>query len=260
MVSNTMSKNYDNIPEILRWIPQWCLAGPDDKGFYKAPHGCNSRGIFNIGSKKKSNWTDFETALENATIHIPCGIGFILTAEDQYTCIDLDVKNIHNYPDKIDHDGNPIEWTTPEQLARFQLIIDHFNSYTERSASGQGYHIWVKGFIGLGLKRDGVEIYSQERFIVCTGDVYLDREIENRQEMLEVLAEEICNANPEANSKLDLVEIEAIEEDIVLFHRARDADNGDKLISLSTISEKRQTYWCWPKVPLSSNMVILKKL
>lgn len=230
-----MSLNYDNIPEEMRWDRQWCLAGPDDKGKYKAPHAAGPRGIFHIKTTNSAHWKDFETVREHAQIHSPCGIGFILTKKDSYTCIDLDIKNVHNYPDKVDANGKPVEWTSEEDIARFHSIIQHFDSYTERSASGQGFHIWIEGSItvadGTGIKRDGVEVYSQERFIVCTGDVFLDRPIQKRQELLDLLIAEIKKGQ-EDDHKFELCEVEATETDQQIFERARTADNADKFISL----------------------------
>ncbi len=220
-----MALNYSAIPEELKWDQSWCLAGPDDKGYYKAPYGFNSRGIFNIDPTSSKHWKDFETVLEAAEHLAPCGLGYILTRVCGYTCIDLDVKNAHNYPD------NPELWTSETDLARFQSIINHFDSYTERSTSGQGFHIWIKGYIhgGKGLKRDGVEVYSQERFIVCTGDVYLDRGIEKRQDLLNILVAEIQEAQ---SNTVELVELEPTETDPVIFERARLATNSDKYLWL----------------------------
>jgi hypothetical protein len=225
--------NYENIPEEMRWDRSWCLAGPDDSGKYKAPHAAGPKGIFKIKPTNNLHWKDFETVREQAEQHAPCGIGFILAKTDCYTCIDLDIKNGHNYPDKIDSNGKPIEWTSEEDIARFLKIISHFDSYTERSASGQGYHIWIRGAIpgGIGIKRDGVEVYSQERFIVCTGDVFLDRPIEKRQELLELLIGEIKNGS-EDDHKFELAEVEETESDQAIFDRAIAADNADKFISL----------------------------
>ncbi len=225
--------NYDNVPEEMRWERAWCLAGPDNKGQYKAPHAAGPRGIFNIKPTSDVHWKDFETVREQAEFHKPCGIGFILSKKDTYTCIDLDVKNVHNYPDKVDHNGKPIEWSTEKDIARFLSIIEHFDSYTERSASGQGYHIWIEGAIpgGVGIKRDGVEVYSQERFIVCTGDIFLDRPIEKRQELLDVLITEIKKGG-ENNVKFELEEVPETETDATIFERAIAADNADKFISL----------------------------
>ncbi|MFX8539116.1 hypothetical protein ABTL98_18685, partial [Acinetobacter baumannii] len=78
----------------------------------------------------------------------------MLSAEDPFTCIDLDIKAD----------------TPQEQCDRASSIIKTLNSYTEYSQSGKGFHIWVYGNIGKGLRRDNVEIYSQERFIICTGN------------------------------------------------------------------------------------------
>ncbi len=56
-------------------------------------------------------------------------------------------------------------WATPDQYELYQRIILNFASFTEYSRSGKGFHIWVKGNIGKGRRREGVELYSQERFI-----------------------------------------------------------------------------------------------
>ena len=217
-----MPIDYDRIPEEMRWDRQWCLAGPDDTGKYKAPHGFGPKGPFKISPVQDMHWRDLESVIEAAELYKPCGIGFMLTKTDAYTCIDLDVKNSHNEPDQT-------KWTTHEQLERFWHIISAFDSYTERSASGQGFHIWVRGKIGPGCKRDGVEVYSQERFIVCTGDVVLDKDIEERQELLDILVGEINNAK---QPKIELVDREQTESDDTILERARTAINADKFSKL----------------------------
>jgi hypothetical protein len=218
-----MLSQYDNIPEELRWDKQWCLAGPDATGKFKAPHSASSRGIFLTKPNLPFGWKDFEDILEDKHIHTDCGIGYILTATDPYTCIDLDVKNATN-------ESDPSKWTTPEQLARFHKIIELFDSYTEYSNSGQGFHIWVRGKIGNGLKRDGVEIYSQERFIVCTGNVFLNHPIQPRQDLLTTLANEIRSKSKTVS--MQLVDVEETETDAVIFERAASAGNADKFIEL----------------------------
>lgn len=224
-----MTFNYDRIPEEMRWDRQWCLAGPDDNGDYKAPYGVGPRGPFKISPTQDIHLRDLESVIEAAQLYKPFGIGFILSRKDPYTCIDLDVKNQHNYPNKVDRNGKPVEWTSQEQINRYWAIVQAFDSYTERSASGQGLHIWIRGNIGPGCKRDGVEVYSQERFIVCTGDVVVDKDVESRQELLEVLVGEINNGK---QASIQLVDKAEAEPDDVILQRARDAINGDKFSSL----------------------------
>lgn len=147
------------IPSELRERPQWCLAGPD-----KRPMTADGRAA---SVNDPTTWADFDTASRSAAER-GCGVGYVLTADDPFTCIDMDVK-----------DGTP-----PDALDRYQSIIDAFDSYTERSRSGRGWHVWVRGKIGRG-RRDGVEVYSQQRFIICTGDVFRERPVAARQPMLE---------------------------------------------------------------------------
>jgi len=223
--------NYDNIPEQMRWSRSWLLAGPDENGIMKAPHSFNSRGIFKVDPRDTSKYMDLETVIE-ASAHYGCGIGFALSDLDTFSCVDLDIKNIHNYPNKIDHKGKAVEWTSEEDIARYHKIINKLDSYTERSTSAQGFHTWVQGDIGAGCKRDGVEVYSRERFIVCTGNVYLNKDIEDRQELLNILVGEIRAAAEADAPKVALTDLEETETDEVILERARTAENSGKFAAL----------------------------
>jgi hypothetical protein len=149
----------------LRLKKQWLVASPS-----KSPLFLGGNQFYNASVSKhaSSQWMSFEDATSAAITH-SLQIGFIIAEGDGITCIDLDVK-----PN-----------TTKETMDLFQTIVKQFDSYTERSVGGNGIHIWCKGDIGLGRRRDGVEIYSQNRFMICTGNVlHLKEHLEPRQEML----------------------------------------------------------------------------
>ena len=154
---------WGQIPAELRERAQWAVAGAD-----KAPLGMINGKLANISVNRPSDCLSFEQAC-NLAAERGLGIGYVLTEADPYSCIDLDVKDA----------------TPSEHLDRFEQIIMAMDSYTERSRSGRGWHIWVRGKIGKGRRRDGVEVYSQERFIICTGDVTHVRPVAERQTLVE---------------------------------------------------------------------------
>ncbi len=171
---------WGNLPPELRERRQWALAGTN-----KIPMQTDGRPA---SSTDAATWTSFEAAAE-AAHRRGCNIGYMLTDDDDMTCIDLDLKA--NY--------------TQDDIDRIQRILNKFNSYTERSVSGKGgLHIWVRGKIGRGRRRDGVEIYSLERFVICTGDIVdgPSKKIEERQELLDQLLTEMDGdrGSPEAVS------------------------------------------------------------
>lgn len=55
-------------------------------------------------------------------------------------------------------------------------IITTCQSYTERSKSGRGFHILLKGTLPFKGRnnRAGVEIYAEGRYFIMTGNVYMD--------------------------------------------------------------------------------------
>jgi primase-polymerase (primpol)-like protein len=206
------------IPLPLRERAQWLLAAPDHKGAFKVPKSVNRDGELRPGSStNRETWLTFDTAAVWAE-HLHMGIGYALAHDDPFTCIDLDVKNQHNEPD-------PTKWTSNVQIERFNRMLEDFNSYTESSQSKQGWHIWVRGKVGKGLKRDGVEVYSQEHFIACTGAVVRDLPIEDRPELLSGM---VAQMRPTQQPMVEISVAPQAESDAAVLTRARGAANGVK--------------------------------
>ena len=81
--------------------------------------------------------------------------GFVLTEEDPFTVIDLDHC--------IGAQGKVRSETS--------RVLMYFQSYTEVSPSGTGFHIWVRGKLPSAIKRETFEIYSTLRYMTVTGNV-----------------------------------------------------------------------------------------
>jgi len=118
----------------------------------KVPYiaGSNRR----ASSTDPSTWTSFETAanLKNGD----AGLGFVFTLEAGIVGIDLD--------DCIDASGKIATWAG--------RIVQRVASYTERSPSGRGLHIFVRGALPPGARKRGlVEMYDSGRYFTMTGDV-----------------------------------------------------------------------------------------
>ncbi len=221
-----MSKQaqWARLPLEMRERQQWLLAAPDARGDLKVPTSVNASGELVPGSSTgRHTWLTFDHAVHCAVQH-GLGIGFVLAFDDPFSCVDLDVKNAVNYP------NDPDKWTTAEAIARMAAMAHGFDTYTERSISGQGLHLWCLGKVGAGLKRDGVELYSQERFIVCTGDVYLDKPVRDRQQFLTSMATQMRAATQTRDTVL--VELEPMQSDMEVYERAANAANADKFLML----------------------------
>jgi len=178
------------LPAELRALPQWCVT--PGTATDKAPRTVDGR---HASTTDPSTWADFDTACRAASER-GWRVGFVFTANDPFTCIDLDVVNEQTQRAKGEA-VDPSRWTTAETIERYISGVERLNSYTERSRSGFGLHVIVKGNIGRGRRRDGVEVYSQERFLICTGDVYRPLPVEDRQELLDGLVAAMTSPAPE---------------------------------------------------------------
>lgn len=231
----TTVSSWAHLPAELKSLNQWCLAGADKAPLSVGP----DNKLFNASVTAPSQWLDFNTALrvaqENQNLattaekdgvvinKVGLDIGFVIHESDPFCCIDLDVKDAVNCP------KDPSKWTTPEQFDRYYKVMQHFDSYTESSRSGKGLHIWVRAQIGKGARRDGVEVYSQERFIICTGLVVLDRPIRETQASITMLVNEM---RPAGTSSTDLVEIAEEADDWHILQIAINASNSQKFQTL----------------------------
>lgn len=197
------------LPQRLRERPQWAIAGPD-----KIPLRADGQGRASVTAPH--TWSSFADACDAAS-RLGVDVGYILSKDDQFTCIDVDLK-----PE-----------SPQEDYERSQMMTTTFDSYTELSRSGLGLHIWVEGNIGQGVRRTrghlgGVEVYSQERFIICTGAVVLDRPIKPGGQWLEQLVSEMRPASSCLAAEAWIDEPER-ESDEVILDRAFRAANGAKL-------------------------------
>lgn len=195
-------KMRQNIPTELRALPQWVCAGVD-----KIPVSPRTGQAASVTDP--ATWGTFEEACRTGFKYV----GFVLATWDPYCIIDLD-----NKPDK------PL---SEEEWARHQKILTAFDSYTERSASGRGYHIIVKGKLPSGVHRDNVEVYSSARYMICTGDVVRNAPIGDYQPLLDVLYGEMRPA-----ATVELNDREAIQEDEEVIAMAMRASNAEKFNAL----------------------------
>ncbi len=140
------------------------------------------------------------------------GIGFVLTPADPYGFIDLD-----------DTHGDQ------EAFQRQLKVFSEFNSYSELSPSGQGMHIIIRGNIPHGRRRAAIEVYSSERYMTMTGNVQRDAPIAERQQLFELLFDQMGGPANNYQVGVDQAETQSDDEIIAM---ASGAVNGDKFSKL----------------------------
>ncbi|CAB4168942.1 hypothetical protein UFOVP1516_26 [uncultured Caudovirales phage] len=212
---------FSKIPTDLKERRQWALSGEN-----KAPLSTNGSGVFNISVIDPTYLLTFEEAVHYSKIH-NLNFGFILSKDDPFTCIDLDVIDEESQTRKL-QPIDPSKWTTKEHLDRYWSIVQNLKSYTEHSKYGKGIHVWVRGNIGSGMRRDGIEVYSQERYMICTGNTLLNNPIAEAQSFLDNMQ---LQMKPQV-VKTGLEELPQEMSDDAIIELATNAANKDKFNAL----------------------------
>lgn len=227
---------FDNIPVELRTLPNWIvwrLEYRSDANGHIDPERKPTKvpyqpwqGGKKAAANRPAEWGSFEQACSAPlTLVGPCsplapveetgfsGIGFMFGDNDPYTGIDLD-----------DTHGDT------EAYQRQLKIFREFNSYSELSPSGTGLHIIVRGKLAYGRRRAFIEVYSRDRFFTMTGNVQNAVPVADRQQLLDLLFEQLGGAPTEYN----IEEKPQSETDEAIIERAAAAVNGEKFTKLFT--------------------------
>ena len=155
--------NLNNIPSELKNLNQWVCT----KGDSKAPMKAGS--ILTASSTNPLTWSSFEVAKLSIIKDLYDYVGFVFN-DNGIVGIDID--------EGFDEDGFMSELAAD--------IIGACESYTEKSKSGRGFHILLRGDLPFKGKNNlkGVEIYKTARFFIMTGDTLLYRNIVANQDAI----------------------------------------------------------------------------
>lgn len=169
---------YENLPSELKteraWVNVWNNS--------KIPMQSTVRK--GASSVLPDTWSDFETA-ETAVLNGTYdGLGYVFH-DTGLIGIDIDAG---------------FEDCFLSQLAAD--IIGHCRSYTEKSRSGRGVHILVKGNLPFKGRnnRNGVEIYKSSRYFIMTGDVLIFSDIVENQEAIDYVVDTYFPDAPKENA------------------------------------------------------------
>ena len=160
--------NLNNIPYELKNLRQWVCT----KGDSKVPMIATSNSA--ASSTNHNTWSCFQHAVQSVEVGNYDYVGFVFN-DNGIIGIDID--------DGYDEDGFMSELAAD--------IIGRCESYTERSKSGRGFHILLKGDLPFKGKNNlkGVEIYKTARYFIMTGDTVLYHDMIENQDAIDYIVE-----------------------------------------------------------------------
>ena len=169
-----------NIPQEIRSLNQWVCSRADSKMPMRAMMSIPA------SSTDPNTWSSFDVALNAVTNGRYDHIGFVFN-DNGIVGVDID--------DGYDDEG----FLSP--LAAD--IIGKCQSYTEKSKSGRGVHILLRGNLPFKGKnnRNGVEIYKTARYFIMTGDTLLYNTIIDNQDAIDYIVDKYFPEMRESESK-----------------------------------------------------------
>lgn len=151
--------NEEEIQDELKQLSKWVLWRaewlPKQQVYSKVPYSTKG---FKASSTNSNTWCDFEDAAMHYDVDDKFnGIGFVLSKDDNYICLDVD---------------NAIDADTGQLKTDIALEMTEL-TYCELSPSGTGLHCFFKGELPeerkITRKDLDIELYDNARFITMTG-------------------------------------------------------------------------------------------
>jgi putative DNA primase/helicase len=225
--------NAAKIPQELKDRPQWVLWRLEKRRYKDTKIPISVNGSMASATDPRT-WASFAEVLD-VLLAAPDrfqGLGYVFSADDPFTGIDLD-NDAAKPGFTCMHDDGFLGELTDEA----QAIIDTMNSYAEYSQSGSGIHILVKAVKpGERNRKGNFEMYDRERFFVVTGNHVegTPLTIEERQSEVDglysrMLGEAGCRKK---KSTVQSVLANPQYDDHYVFILAKDGPNGEKFSRL----------------------------
>ncbi len=172
--------NLKNIPQEIQSLDQWVCSRSDSKAPMRAFEFAPA------SSTAPHTWSSFETAINAVADGKYDYIGFVFH-DNGIVGVDIDSG--------YDEEG----FISP--LAAD--IIGKCESYTEKSKSGRGFHILLRGNLPFKGKnnRNGVEIYKTARYFIMTGDTLLYDAIIDNQKAIDYIVDKYFPEMRESENK-----------------------------------------------------------
>lgn len=160
--------NLNNIPDELKILPQWVCT----KGSSKVPM-CATLTL-PASSTCRKTWDSFDIAKQAVENGFYDYVGFVFN-DNGIVGIDID--------DGYSEDGFMSELAAD--------IIGKCESYTEKSKSGRGFHILLRGDLPFKGKNNlkGVEVYKTARYFIMTGDILIYHNIVENQDAIDYVVD-----------------------------------------------------------------------
>lgn len=217
---------FQNIPQEMQVWPQWVVWRYEEKeGSKPTKVPYSPRNLRHADVNDPSTWATFNEALTAAQNNNGyAGIGFVLTEGDPFGFVDLD----NPYEQK--EDGTFKHELPDEVMQRQQDIYREFNSYSEYSPSGKGLHIICKGSLPSGRKRASIEVYTSQRYMTMTGNLYNNLPIVERHELLNGLWEQMGKGRSSQAFYAGLEHAKLTDQQVL--EMAGTAANGQKFVDL----------------------------
>jgi len=216
---NNIPQEMKDIPNWICWKKEWL---PKDERWTKVLYNAKTGSL--AKSNDSSTWTSFNNAFEVFGGGGYTGVGFVFTEEAGIVGLDLDHLE-----------------KSPEREAVAKDLIKKFDTYTEISPSGSGYHLYFKAKKkfkkGKGLRSEPIfgeeiETYSKTRFFTVTGNIYGDKKtVENRQEYYDWLGKKYFTKKEVEQKSIAPTEIIHFEDQEIINKITR-AKNSKKFLDL----------------------------
>jgi len=210
------------LKEKAQWVV-WKFQIRDGKRT-KVPYSAITKG--SAKSTAPETWATYAAAVEAFNAGGFDGVGYVFSADDGLTGIDLDRS--------LNEDGTLKPWAR-------ELYAPFADTYSEVSPSGTGIKLWTRAVLpGKGRKINGqgpdrtgkIEIYDRDRYFTVTGRIFrgAPSAIGDRQEAVTELYAKFTQQKKPAPAPRPGCGLDA--DDSTLIDKAKSATNGAKFAKL----------------------------